>query len=286
MLRQVVAAALVLFFVGSSLAQDRVRPRYRVAESTDRFVSGDAHIQAVRFEPIGASGKRPAVLMLHGSDGWEQMKAYRFVGNDLAAQGHVAILIRYYDRTGTPDEISPEQRGEFLRWLNGKAIKEKDHPARRYFEEWIDTVSDAAAYARGLKHVDERRIGLVGFSLGGYLAVAAAAREHLRITALVEMFGGVPVEYRNKVRTLPPSLIVHGEEDDIVPVREADALIGLLTQKKQRFEAEIYPQVGHVFLIPGTDLPNPVLMLAGRDRMTAFFNKHLFAPLHESLKPR
>src|SRR5262249_61986641 len=62
-------------------------------------------------------GKAPAVIMLHGCDGWSQMWGYRFAAEGLVQTGHVAILIRYYDRTKTPDKVQPDQQKEFSRWL-------------------------------------------------------------------------------------------------------------------------------------------------------------------------
>src|SRR5205085_9534549 len=125
----------------------------------------------------------PVAIILHGSDGWEQMRAYRYVGMSLAEAGYVAVLIRYFDRTGTPDDVSPSARAEFLRWLGGGAAREKENPARRNFEAWTQTVTDAINYARRLPQADGGSVALVGTSLGAYVALSAAAENRLPVAA-------------------------------------------------------------------------------------------------------
>lgn len=245
-----------------------------ITVTADSFRSGPARVRLLRFES-STVGTKPVVVMLHGCDGWEQMAAYRFAAKALAQEGYVVILIRYFDRTNTPDQETPAQRAEFIRWLEGKAAGEKDHAARAHFADWVATVGDAIAYARQLPNVDPSRVGVVGFSLGGYVAVAAAAEPQFRVNAVVEMMGGLAEEYRSKVKTLPPALIVHGEEDRIVPVKEAYALHGLLLNQKRNVDVEIYPGVGHGFLLPGKDTPNMLVVMEAKKRMTGFFRKQL-----------
>ena len=45
--------------------------------------------EVLRFERPGAP-KRPAVVLLHGCDGWTQLTAYRCVAQSLVDQGYVA----------------------------------------------------------------------------------------------------------------------------------------------------------------------------------------------------
>src|SRR5262249_55197499 len=143
--------------------------------------------QVLRFAPPGG-GNRPAVILVHGCDGGTQMWAYRFAAEGLVQTGHVAILIRYYDRTKTPDKVQPEQQMEFSRWLKGEFQNDE---ASKHFDQWVATISDAVAYARGLDGVDATRVGIAGFSFGGYLAAAAAPKCDPPVGAVVNMFGGL-----------------------------------------------------------------------------------------------
>jgi carboxymethylenebutenolidase len=254
----------------------------QVTETRDTFDSGNVAIQAIRFERPGAANQ-PAVVMIPGCDGWTQLAAYRRVAATLVEHGYVVILIRYHDRTQTPDQVSPAARDAFVRWLEGKAAGEKQNTPREHFEKWIATVGDAVAYARRLPNVDKDRVGLLGFSLGGYLAVSAAAHKDLKLNAVVEMFGGLPEEMRPKLKTMPPTLILHGEEDAAVSVKEAYALAGLLNQKKQAMEIEVYAGVGHAFIPPGGTEPNMLVVWNAMNRTMGFLDKHLKADTKTAL---
>src|SRR5262245_29008292 len=237
----------------------------------DEFKSGDATIHVLRFDCPGTE-KRPAVIMLHGADGWAPMTGFKFAASGLNASGFNAILIRYYDRTKT-DKISDKERADFIKWLRGEATDEKENASRQLFEESIEVVRDAVAYVRKLPNVDASRIGIVGFSLGGYLALAAAPKIDPPIQAVVEMFGGLPQEYCKKLGKVPPTLIVHGEEDDVVPVSEAYKAAGVILAQKQQVAIEIQKGVGHVCCPPGKDEPDKFELLKARGHMTSFFKK-------------
>lgn len=49
------------------------------------------------------------------------------------------------------------------------------------------------------------------------------------------------------MRRLCPTLILHGEDDAVVPVQEAYDLKKLLEKKNTPYEMQIYPGVGHGF---------------------------------------
>jgi carboxymethylenebutenolidase len=95
--------------------------------------------------------------------------------------------------------------------------------------------------------VDATRVGLVGLSLGAYLALAAAAPGDLPVAAVVDLFGGLPEKFRKDVKKLPPTLIVHGDVDKVVPVAEAYALEEVLKAHRTAYEIQIYKGQDHVF---------------------------------------
>jgi carboxymethylenebutenolidase len=265
----------VLLFAGGARADDALPAKSCPGEGvSDSFRSGGKPIRVRRFDPT-EGGRRPAVVLLHGADGWAQMAGYRFAADGLTGCGHVAVLVRYYDRTETPDGITSAQRTEFVRWLKGEATGKAGDDARRHFGEWAAAVRDAVRYARGLPNVDPDRVAVVGFSLGGYLALAAAPTCDPPVRAAVEMFGGLPEESRKTLGRLPPTLILHGEEDAVVPVGEAYRAAGFVVAQKQSVEIDIHKGVGHGFVRPETGSPDPGELLKGRTRMTEFLNRRL-----------
>ena len=269
-LRQSFVAIGMLLTTAATLRGDESTSR----QVEGRFRSGPAEVRAFRFEPAG-SGRQPAVILLHGADGWAQFDAYRFAADGLTACRCVAVLVRYYDRTGTADGVSEAQRTEFVRWLKGEAAGAAGRRARWHLSEWSAAVVDAVEYARSLPNVDPKRVAVVGFSLGGYVALAAAPACDPPVRAVVEMFGGLPEELRKTLGNLPPTLIVHGEEDTVVPVTEAYKAAGFVAAQKQYVEIDVRKGVGHVFARPGTMLPDVAELVRGRDRMAVFLTQRL-----------
>ena len=139
---------------------------------------------------------------------------YRCISRTLAKHSYIALIVHYFDRTGTK-RIEPKDINDQL------------------FGVWLDTVRRAIIQAADLPEVDGRRIGLLGFSLGAYLSLAAAAQVDRPIAAVADFFGGLPEKLWNKAGKLPPTLIVHGDADKIVPVQKALALEKLLQKNKR-----------------------------------------------------
>jgi carboxymethylenebutenolidase len=136
-------------------------------------------------------------------------------------------VLHYFDRTGTIH-------------VSDKATIMSNFPA------WGKTVWDAISYIEKHPTVDTKRIGLLGFSLGAYLALSVAVVDS-RVKAVVEFFGGLPKEVRFFMQRMCPVLILHGEADAIVPVQEAYDLQNLWDKKKIAYELKVYPGVGHGF---------------------------------------
>jgi carboxymethylenebutenolidase len=129
----------------------------------------------------------------------------------------------------------------------------------------MGTVGDAVNFATQHASVDANRIGLLGFSLGAYLALSVASVER-RIRAVVEFFGGVPEELHGFTR-MPPVLILHGEQDRVVPVSEAIRLQQLLERTGSAYEVKLYPNAGHGF--------NGLQLLDAGQRTLKFLRKYL-----------
>jgi carboxymethylenebutenolidase len=196
--------------------------------STEAFCSGGHGITVERFSPM-MPGTYPAVIVLHGADGMEEgADSYRMVAQLLADNGYVGLIVHYYDRTGKP--ANPE-----------KAAEEPKN-----FKAWVAVVHDAVKYARSLPDVDRDRIGIVGFSLGGYLATATAS-ENSRVKAVIEVSGGIPDQYIETMKSMPPTLIIHGENDETVPVAHAYKLRDAIKAKGGTYKIKVYPCEGHLF---------------------------------------
>ena len=103
----------------------------------------------------------------------------------------------------------------------------------------LDGFIDAELARRGL---DESRLALIGFSQGAMMAVHVAPRRARAVAAVIGYSGALiaPERLAAEVRSRPPMLLVHGDSDPVVPLRElvaaADALraAGLSVQVETR----------------------------------------------------
>jgi carboxymethylenebutenolidase len=192
---------------------------------TTTFDSGGKPIALDCFLPEANGRPLPTVIGLHGSGGGHASMADP--ARRLAAQGFAVYVLHYFDRTGTA----------------GVADKQT---AVRHFPVWGKTVWDAVSLVARQPQVDPANIGLLGFSLGAYLALSVAAVDN-RVKVVVDFFGGLPREIKFFMRRLCPVLILHGEADPTVPVQEAYHLKDVLEKRGIPYEMQIYPGVGHGF---------------------------------------
>jgi carboxymethylenebutenolidase len=220
--RSLLALAALLLGTAAAGAQESVRTR------EGQFISGGVTIRVEHFEPA-TEGKYPAVVLLYGCDGMEKSAFfYRAGARRLAGDGYVVLLVRYLDRTGVK-ELEPRA---------GAVTKD--------FPLWLETARDGVTYARRLPNVVRERVGLIGISLGAFLAVTLASEDE-RVAAVVDACGGLHRDRFATLRKMPPTLILHGDTDTVVPVEEARKLERLLKDKGQPCEIKVYPGQGHDF---------------------------------------
>jgi dienelactone hydrolase len=241
------------------------------------FRSGGKDIGVECFSPAGG-GKQPVLVVLHAVDGIDGDLAdrYRAAARLAAARGYLVLLVHYIDRTGTAKKDVAGYRELFVGYFRRKEhTAEEVRQVERLSAEWVGAVCDAVAYARTLPNADGDRVGLVGFSLGATVALTAAAKHDLKLAALVDLFGALPAELRrDPLKNLPPTLVIHGDEDQVVPPEQAYIFIGLLSLRKVKHEAEVYRGTGHLFSTDGKT--TQVWSLLDAQRCTnVFLEKHL-----------
>ena len=193
--------------------------------TAETFTSGGRQIEVERFPAAGGGARRPAVIVLHGADGLAFGGRYRQAATLLASAGYEALLVHYLDRTG-------DRRASYF-------------TIGRNLGAWTETARDAVTWASRQPGIDPNRIGLLGVSLGGAIAMQAAAGDP-RVKALVDYFGFVPQSFPEGAR-LPPTLVLHGAEDRIVPASNATRLDAILKANGVPHETVIYPGQGHGF---------------------------------------
>jgi carboxymethylenebutenolidase len=207
------------------------------------------------------SGKRPSVVLLHGTRSFAvRLPAYERYAQALAAKGIDAYLLRYFTAADAP---------AFDRRKTPREKREAYEAAR--FDGWARRVS-AVVTAILARSDSSGRIGVLGFSLGGYVAADAAVRDS-RVAALAVLYGGMPDAMVAGVRHLPPLIDLHGNADHNVPFAKGEQLVKLGKAVGAEAELVAYPGEPHGFDFSDTD---PMAADAIR-RVVRFFEARLNA---------
>lgn len=209
------------------------------------FTSAGTSIELELFRPSGP-GAYPAVVLLYGTRGMSSPfgEGVRDYAKALVDEGFVVAIPHYLNRTDTSASNSP----------TGDAFVIAAFLA--YRDVWIDTIKDCITYVAGLNDVENDRIGLLTFSMGGHLGLRLAKQATSpRVKALVEFaapitqlaFQGIG----GNLSMLPPVQIHHGEKDRIVSPEQSKELVlqlsGVGKVKDSDYELYFYPDEGHVF---------------------------------------
>ena len=208
--------------------------------TNESFKSGGKPVALEVFMPA-STGRNPGVLILHGSFGLQPPYRADIVSfaEALAKIGIAASIPHYLDSTedGTTSGIDIM-----------KLIPEK-RPS------WRQACSDALTLMANDARFDAKRLGILGFSLGGNLALslAMAPPAGTNLKCVVDFFGPTQL-LENHWSKLPPVLIFQGTEDHVVYPSESAYLVAQLESAKKKkgsdYIFESYKGEGHGFKEP------------------------------------
>ena len=173
------------------------------------------------------------MLVLHTSGGVQDHELS--YGRWLATVGYVALAADYFAPVGITGEPNM-----------------KTFPADVVRED----LARAVDCLRSLSYVDKNRVGAVGFSLGGYFALALGTRDDVH--AVVGYYAGACDEGDSvcaahfpmatvAAQMRAPVLLLHGDADTVVPFAFIRATQDILKSAGKTSELVPYRGVGHGF---------------------------------------
>ena len=184
-------------------------------------------IAGIGYLALPPGGTGPGVMVLQ--EWWGLVPHIKTVADRMAEAGFVAIAPDLYQGTTTHE---PDEAGRLFMALN--------------IEQTAQALQSTVDFLLKHEAVTQEKLGVVGFCLGGQLALLAATLSH-QIGAVVDFYGIHPHVHPDFANLAAPVLGLFGEQDDFVPPDAVRSLESAIQAAGGVIEAHIYPGVGHAF---------------------------------------
>lgn len=232
--------------------------------------TADGDLEAYLAAPDESQEGLPGVLVLHELFGLND--DIRRIARRFADHGYVALAPDLYS-------VGPRLRPICIR-RTMRALRSGDGRA-------FDDIEAARIWLASREQVDESRLAVAGFCMGGGFAILYAARAP--IGAAADFYGAVPRE-AEALDGICPVFAGYGERDRTF-VGQAERLRGHLSALGVEHEVTVYPGAGHSFMNQHTGIPSLFVRLspmavgyheesseAAWATMLDFFERNLGAP--------
>jgi dipeptidyl aminopeptidase/acylaminoacyl peptidase len=278
----------------TSLNRDLLGSR-RIAEvEAISFTNDGLPVEAFLTIPPAARGAKPRsiplIVMIHGGPHGQQGPAFNAKAQAYAGVGWASLMVNYRGSTGYgqafADAIFRDQNGGEARdvlagvdaalarypWLDGARMGIEGTSYGGQLTNWIVTQTPrfkAAIPAAGISNLVTQNYlayyhDYLAVEYGGFPHERARhdAEERLIIDMLWERS---PIRYAHKVKT--PVLFVHGENDNDVPIEEAEQFFIALHDVGVETMMLRYPREGH-------GLRETTHVVDALERSIAWYRKH------------
>ena len=159
----------------------------RATRGPAEFISSSQTVRGLIYKPTGPANGA-AVVLLHSSEGLT-VDAHSFDPHaiQLAARGYHVLVPNYF-----------EARARQVPW-NGRDVR-----------LWEEAGHDAVAYMGTLEGVDPARVGIWGFSLGGFVATDGSAHPESTARVAIGVGTGRAIFEPGRTRRELPMLLIEG----------------------------------------------------------------------------
>ncbi len=226
-------------------AQEKVDIPSRTPSTWTEYVHGQGAAVTVvgyLYLPSGAKGPVPAMILKHGSAGLTgaQGDNIRKWAKSMNDWGIAAFVV---------DSFAPRGIGESA----------SDQSKLRSLADLADSFAALKVLAADPR-IDPSRIGIIGWSRGGAVAMETAL-ESARLAVLapadpkfaahVVFYGMASPQYRDTATDHAPMLFLHGDADNLVPVGPTREFADWIQTQGNPVTFQTYPGVYHDFDVEG-----------------------------------
>ncbi|GAC1410511.1 MAG: dienelactone hydrolase family protein [Actinomycetota bacterium] len=134
-------------------------------------------------------------------------------------------------------------------FFHGRVTKEPDEAGKLLMSLDIDRVAvDARGAAEYLEGLTGKRVGVIGFCMGGALALVAAEAAPDQIGAVVDLYGIHPKVTPDFSKMKAAVLALFAGKDEMVDAGARDAMRAAMKAAGLRCEVDVYPETNHAFM--------------------------------------
>ena len=224
-----------------------------------RYESDGVAIRAVCVRPPKILASLPVLLVLH--EWWGLNEHITGVAQRCAKEGYLALAPNLYSRQGYKVTRDPAEAAALMSELSSQAI--------------LRDLNAAVRYLKSFDVVDPLRIGIIGFSMGGSLALTMATHNS-DLKAAAIFYGKIPL--LESIDALLCPLVYHYPgEDGWVTKQEVALLQQGLDKYGKTSTIYTYPEAHHSFC---NEMRPEVYRAQDAElswqRTLAFFGQHLW----------
>lgn len=202
----------------------------------DLKVNGDGAYAYVAQPDDNA--KHPGVVLIQ--EWWGIEPHIRDLAHRLAAEGFVvAVPDLFHGKVVT----EPDEAQKMVMMIAGNI----DKAAR-------ETIG-ALEMAKAMPNVEPKKLGLMGFCVGGLLTLVVASR-YPDLGAVVAFYpGGYDPKPEDVAKINAPVLAIYGRRDPSIPMEQVDKIEKMFKAAGKDYTAKVY-DAGHAFLNPDHGMGN------------------------------
>lgn len=199
----------------------------RIVSMHAAYKSGREVVDGFLSRPTSGD-PRSAIVLIHGYRGLDD--GQRAVTRRFAQEGFVCL---------SPDLF----HGKTFHTLEDCALQKTSLDIPRAVEKIVDSVP----YLRKLPWVGKKKVAVLGFCMGGGLALYALAQSRAFAAGVIYYQSLFPDP--EDIKTIAAPLLCHyGTDDPGTTKAEIDMFRETLEKHKQKYEIEMYEGAGHAFL--------------------------------------
>ncbi|MBV9173519.1 MAG: dienelactone hydrolase family protein [Chloroflexi bacterium] len=202
------------------------------------------------------SGSGPGIVVIQ--EWWGLNHQIRTTADRFASEGFVALAPDFYHGKGA--EIGePDEAGKLMMALNIDGVARDGRGAVEWLRQRVGSP-----------------VGVIGFCMGGQLALLVGTVGSDDVGAVVDMYGVHPNVKPDFSRMKAPVMALFADNDGFVDASARENLARQMREAGVRYTSDVYPGVDHAFM--NDENPSAYNRDASEDawrRITAFFRQEL-----------